>query len=101
MVIATVNGKDYLVSMLGPDSDWVKNVEAAHGDAVIRQGRRRSVRAVSRPHCAAGISAVTEFVVKFFPARAAFSVLLEWRYSSRQISTVRQPPDPDRSSIVS
>src|SRR5439155_26559030 len=25
VVIATVNGKDYLVSMLGPDSDWVKN----------------------------------------------------------------------------
>jgi hypothetical protein len=24
--------------MLGPESDWVKNVEAAHGDAVIRQG---------------------------------------------------------------
>ena len=49
MVIATVNGKDYLVSMLGPDSDWVKNVEAAHGDAVIRQGRRRSVRLVAVP----------------------------------------------------
>ena len=49
VVIATVNGKDYLVSMLGPDSDWVKNVEAAHGDAVIRQGRRRPVRLVAVP----------------------------------------------------
>ena len=49
VVIATVNGKDYLVSMLGPDSDWVKNVEAAHGDAVIRQGRRRAVRLVAVP----------------------------------------------------
>ncbi len=44
MVIATVEGKRYLVSMLGPESDWVKNVEAAHGDAAIRQGRRRRVR---------------------------------------------------------
>lgn len=41
VVIATVAGGRYLVSMLGPGSDWVKNVEAAHGDAVIRQGRRR------------------------------------------------------------
>ncbi len=44
VVIATVEGHHYLVSMLGPRSDWVKNVEAAHGDAVLRQGRRRRVR---------------------------------------------------------
>ena len=43
VVIATVEGKRYLVSMLGPGSDWVKNVEAAHGNAVIRQGTRRAV----------------------------------------------------------
>jgi deazaflavin-dependent oxidoreductase (nitroreductase family) len=46
VVIATVEGKRYLVSMLGPRSDWVKNVEAAQGDAVIRQGRRRRVHLV-------------------------------------------------------
>jgi deazaflavin-dependent oxidoreductase (nitroreductase family) len=46
VVIATVGGKPYLVSMLGPESDWVKNVEAARGDAVIRQGRRRRVQLV-------------------------------------------------------
>lgn len=46
VVIATAEGKRYLVSMLGPHSDWVKNVEAARGDAVIRQGRRRRVRLV-------------------------------------------------------
>jgi deazaflavin-dependent oxidoreductase (nitroreductase family) len=39
VVITTVEGKRYLVSMLGTRSDWVRNVEAAHGDAVIRQGR--------------------------------------------------------------
>jgi deazaflavin-dependent oxidoreductase (nitroreductase family) len=49
VVIATVDGKRYLVSMLGPASDWVKNVEAAHGDAVIRQGRRRPVHLVTVP----------------------------------------------------
>ena len=49
IVIATVEGKSYLVSMLGSESDWVKNVEAAHGDAAIRQGRRRRVQLVEVP----------------------------------------------------
>jgi deazaflavin-dependent oxidoreductase (nitroreductase family) len=49
VVIVTVDGSRYLVSMLGPESDWVKNVEAAHGDAVIRQGRRRRVRLATVP----------------------------------------------------
>ncbi|MDE3095421.1 MAG: nitroreductase family deazaflavin-dependent oxidoreductase [Chloroflexota bacterium] len=43
VVITTVEDQRYLVSMLGPQSEWVKNVEAANGDAVIRQGRRRRV----------------------------------------------------------
>lgn len=43
IVITRVDGKRYLVSMLGPGSDWVKNVEAAKGDAVIRRGRRRRI----------------------------------------------------------
>jgi deazaflavin-dependent oxidoreductase (nitroreductase family) len=46
VAITSVDGKDYLVSMLGPQSEWVKNVEAAHGDAVLRQGRRRPVHLV-------------------------------------------------------
>jgi deazaflavin-dependent oxidoreductase (nitroreductase family) len=46
VVIASVDGKRYLVSMLGPGSDWTKNVEAAHGDAVLRHGRRRHVHLV-------------------------------------------------------
>ena len=49
VVIATVAGKRYLVSMLGPRSDWVKNVEAARGRAVLRQGQRRRVRLVPVP----------------------------------------------------
>jgi deazaflavin-dependent oxidoreductase (nitroreductase family) len=49
VVIATVEGKRYLVSMLGPKSNWVKNVEAAHGDAVIRKGRRRPVHLAAVP----------------------------------------------------
>jgi deazaflavin-dependent oxidoreductase (nitroreductase family) len=49
VVIATVDGSRYLVSMLGPGSEWVKNIEAADGDAVIRQGRRRPVHLVEVP----------------------------------------------------
>jgi hypothetical protein len=49
VVIATLEGKRYLVWMLGPRSDWVKHVEAAQGAAVIRQGRRRRVRLVLVP----------------------------------------------------
>jgi hypothetical protein len=49
VVIATVEGKRHLVSMLGSESDWVKNVEAAHGDAGIRQGRRHRVHLVAVP----------------------------------------------------
>ena len=49
VVIATVKGERYLVSMLGSESDWVKNVEAAQGDAVIHQGRRRRVHLVAVP----------------------------------------------------
>ena len=49
VVIATVSGERYLVSMLGPESDWVKNVEAAHGEGVIRQGRRNRVHLMAVP----------------------------------------------------
>ena len=49
IVIATVDGNRYLVSMLGPQSEWVKNVEANGGDAVIRQGGRERVHLVPVP----------------------------------------------------
>lgn len=49
VVIANVDGSRYLVSMLGPGSDWVRNVEAADGAAVLRQGRRLPVHLVSVP----------------------------------------------------
>ena len=35
--------------MIGPESDWVKNVDAARGEAVLRQGRRRRVHLVPVP----------------------------------------------------
>lgn len=49
VVIATCDGERYLVSMLGQDVNWVRNVRAAGGDAVLRHGRREAVRLVEVP----------------------------------------------------
>jgi len=44
MVMAVVDGQRYLVSMLGENVDWVRNVRAAGGRAVLRHGRQEEVR---------------------------------------------------------
>ncbi len=49
VVVATVDGERYLVSMLGSRSNWVRNVEAARGNAVLRQGRPRRVHLAEVP----------------------------------------------------
>jgi len=43
VVIADWEGSEYLVSMLGERANWVKNVRAAGGVAVIHRGRREHV----------------------------------------------------------
>lgn len=44
VAVVTVCGKRYLVSMLGENVQWVKNVRAADGRAVLRSRRREPVR---------------------------------------------------------
>ena len=44
MVIAVVAGERYLVSMLGEEAEWVRNVKAAGGNVTLRHGRRERVR---------------------------------------------------------
>ena len=44
LVTAPVGGERYLVSMLGDDVAWVRNLRAAGGRAVLRHGRREAVR---------------------------------------------------------
>jgi hypothetical protein len=44
VVIAELDGERYLVSMLGEQANWVRNVRAADGRAVLRHGRREEVR---------------------------------------------------------
>jgi hypothetical protein len=43
-VIADYDNGRYLVSMLGEDTNWVRNVRAAGGHAVLRHGGREPVR---------------------------------------------------------
>jgi F420H(2)-dependent quinone reductase len=44
VVIADLNGERYLVAMLGEGTNWVRNVRADDGRAVLRHGRREAVR---------------------------------------------------------
>lgn len=44
LVMADYEGERYLVSMLGREANWVRNVRAAGGRAVLRRGRRVPVR---------------------------------------------------------
>jgi deazaflavin-dependent oxidoreductase (nitroreductase family) len=43
LVVADLEGRRYLVSMLGQDVNWVRNVRAADGRAVLRHGPREVV----------------------------------------------------------
>ena len=43
VVVADCEGERYLVSMLGEDTNWVRNVRAAGGRAVLRRGHREAV----------------------------------------------------------
>ncbi|MCU0493793.1 MAG: hypothetical protein MUD01_19555 [Chloroflexaceae bacterium] len=44
LVMAVIGGERYLVSMLGVEAGWVRNVQAAGGRATLRHGRREAVR---------------------------------------------------------
>jgi hypothetical protein len=43
LVMADYEGERYLVSMLGNEANWVHNIHAAGGEAVLRHGRREVV----------------------------------------------------------
>jgi hypothetical protein len=49
LVMAVVDGDRFLVSMLGADVNWVRNVKAAGGRALLRHGRSESVRLEELP----------------------------------------------------
>jgi deazaflavin-dependent oxidoreductase (nitroreductase family) len=49
VVVAVVDGERYLVSMLGEHVQWVQNVRAAGGRAVLRSGGREEVHLEELP----------------------------------------------------
>jgi|CXWL01.1.fsa_nt_gi hypothetical protein len=49
VVLCDYQGQQYIVSMLGERSPWIRNIRAADGQAVIRRRRRRSVRLLEIP----------------------------------------------------
>lgn len=44
LVMVTVDGQRYLASMLGDNTQWVRNVRASGGRAVLRRGGREDVQ---------------------------------------------------------
>ena len=44
VAIVDYQGERYIVAMLGENSNWVRNVRAAGGRAVLRHGRREAIR---------------------------------------------------------
>ncbi len=44
VAVAEYQGVRYVVAMLGENTNWVRNVRAAGGRAVLRHGRREAVR---------------------------------------------------------
>ena len=54
LVMAVVDGQRYLVSMLGDNVQWVHNVRAAGGKAVLRHGRLEEIRLEEVPPLASG-----------------------------------------------
>lgn len=43
LVMIVMNGERYLVSMLGEDVNWVRNIKAAGGKATLRHGQSENV----------------------------------------------------------
>ncbi len=44
LVMVVVESERYLVSMLGEEVEWVRNLRAAGGNVILRHGRREEVR---------------------------------------------------------
>lgn len=47
LAMVFMNSERYLVSMLGEQSNWVKNIEAAGGKAVLRHGKSEQIHLVA------------------------------------------------------
>jgi deazaflavin-dependent oxidoreductase (nitroreductase family) len=78
VMVADYDGERYLVAMLGAQANWVANVRAAGGQAILSHGRRETVQLVAgrtqtwrseTSPAAAGPTALVLAVARFSAAR--------------------------------
>jgi hypothetical protein len=53
-LVMTVDGQRYLASMLGDNTQWVRNVRASGGKAVLRHGGRKKLDEIPFFACETG-----------------------------------------------
>jgi hypothetical protein len=85
LVIVPYRARWYLVSMLGEHANWVRNVQAADGDAVLLHGRRRPVQLVDVP-AAQRAPIIRRYLLVAPGARPHMPVT--WRSPLREVAAV-------------
>ncbi len=105
VVILRVRGAHYLVSMLGPKANWVRNAEAAGGRAVLVRGRRRAVRLV-RVHGEAAVPVLRRYLLIARSGRVHLDVTRESSDADLRSAAQRYPvlrvdrdPAPPQGSV--
>lgn len=96
LVMAVVEGERYLVSMLGAEVEWVRNVKAAGGKAILRHGCREEILLEELPEDQRA-PVLKEFLNRAPGARAHFPIdkdasLPEFRNVSSQFPVFRVTP---------
>lgn len=81
LVAADYNGGRYLVSMLGENVDWVRNVRAASNRAVLRSGKPQRIRLEEVPVAERGP------LLKAYYGRATGA---RWHFSLSEQSSVEE-----------
>ncbi len=102
VVIAEYQGERYLVAMLGDSANWVANLRAAGGLAVLSHGRNESVRTrSSRPaHDGANSPALSSGRAGRASAHADRSPCAARRIRTHRTALPRLPHHPRRSIII-
>ena len=85
LAVVRYRGDWYAVSMLGEQSNWVLNLRAAGGGAVLTHGRRRPVQLIEVP-----VSERAPIIKRYltFAAGARPHVSLSWRAPIAEFSAI-------------
>jgi hypothetical protein len=87
LVTVRYGGNWYLVSMLGDGANWVRNVRAADGDAVLLHGRRRQVHLDEVP-VAERAPIIKRYL--FFAPGARPHMPVDWRAARSEFEAVAE-----------